>query len=236
MKVAILTNYPLFDNAGWKVELTKMLISMGFEVSVYYGKSGFWNQAKAVFRKLNRNKVATSAVRARSGKKIRSNLSEFKKLSVPIYQLENLNSLTAAEIVSREEIDYCICALDQILLRQVVAAYPKLLNIHYGCLPEIKGASAAEWTLVEQGELKITLHEIDEGVDTGLIYGVYPVDLSGLESLSEIRNKIQECIPSIIVDYFNESEKYKGLDNLNGHLYTFMHKDLSELLEKSLVK
>jgi methionyl-tRNA formyltransferase len=157
-------------------------------------------------------------------------------MNVPVYQLDNLNSQEATKLVSSLSIDVCICALDQILKSCHVSEFPKLLNVHYGHLPYIKGASAAEWSLVEESSLSISLHEIDEGIDTGEILSVTSVDISEISSLSELRNQIQEYIPTIFLNYLTAGSSYKNqiVGSDEGKLYTFMHPELLEIVNKRL--
>lgn len=234
MNIAILTNYPLFDNAGWKVELAKMLLERGFNVSVYYGKSGVKQQFTAACKKIKNNKVAVSAATKRSGRKLLANISSFHEMGISVYKFQDLNDVSVARYLKQKDIDCCVCALDQILKADVVKNYPRLLNVHYGKLPYIKGASAAEWSLVEYGSLEISLHEIDEGVDTGKIINVVAVDIKGVTSLAEVRNKIQEYIPKIYFQYLVGDTEPTNLDNNAGKIYTFMHRDLSMILEQRL--
>ena len=42
-----------------------------------------------------------------------------------------------------------------------------VLNIHPGLIPEYRGRSPVEWALLEEGDIGVTLHFIDAGIDTG---------------------------------------------------------------------
>ena len=55
------------------------------------------------------------------------------------------------------------------ILRQPVLDVPRLgvLNVHLGFLPEVRGMSAPEWSLLKNVPLGITIHYMDAGVDTG---------------------------------------------------------------------
>lgn len=49
------------------------------------------------------------------------------------------------------------------------AAGRRVLNAHSGPLPEIRGMNACEWSLLLGEPLSVTVHLIDEGIDTGAI-------------------------------------------------------------------
>jgi methionyl-tRNA formyltransferase len=59
---------------------------------------------------------------------------------------------------------------DKIFKKQVIDKFIRLCNIHNGPLPKYRGMNPVNWAL-KNNELKhgITLHLIDEGIDTGEI-------------------------------------------------------------------
>jgi len=66
----------------------------------------------------------------------------------------------------------------------------RIINIHPADTCVYKGAHGYEeaWTQRWSRTL-ITVHWVDEGVDTGEIIAQVPVDLSGATSLDEVRNR-----------------------------------------------
>ncbi len=42
-----------------------------------------------------------------------------------------------------------------------------ILNVHLGLLPEVRGMSSPEWSLLQGVPLGITFHYMDAGIDTG---------------------------------------------------------------------
>ena len=45
-----------------------------------------------------------------------------------------------------------------------------VLNIHLGLLPEIRGMSSPEWSLLNRVPVGITIHYMDAGIDTGRFF------------------------------------------------------------------
>jgi len=79
------------------------------------------------------------------------------------------------------------------ILRKPLLQVPRLgvLNVHLGLLPEIRGMSSPEWSLLNRVPVGITIHYMDEGIDTGPILQRYDFpDLAGCESLSDLRNRL----------------------------------------------
>jgi folate-dependent phosphoribosylglycinamide formyltransferase PurN len=79
------------------------------------------------------------------------------------------------------------------ILRQPLLEVPGLgvLNVHLGLLPEIRGMSSPEWSLLNHVPIGITIHYMDAGIDTGPILQrcEFP-DAARCESLSDLRNRL----------------------------------------------
>jgi folate-dependent phosphoribosylglycinamide formyltransferase PurN len=79
------------------------------------------------------------------------------------------------------------------ILRKPLLAVPRLgvLNVHLGLLPEIRGMSSPEWSLLKHVPVGITIHYINAGIDTGPILQRYQFpDTAQCESLSDLRNRL----------------------------------------------
>jgi folate-dependent phosphoribosylglycinamide formyltransferase PurN len=79
------------------------------------------------------------------------------------------------------------------ILRQPLLELPRLgvLNVHLGLLPEIRGMSSPEWSLLNHVPVGITIHYMDSGIDTGPILqrNKFP-DAAQCESLGDLRNRL----------------------------------------------
>jgi folate-dependent phosphoribosylglycinamide formyltransferase PurN len=79
------------------------------------------------------------------------------------------------------------------ILRQPLLQVPRLgvLNVHLGMLPEVRGMSTPEWSLLNDVPVGVTIHYINEGIDTGPILErcEFP-DADGYPSLSDLRNRL----------------------------------------------
>jgi methionyl-tRNA formyltransferase len=58
-------------------------------------------------------------------------------------------------------------------------------------LPEIRGMSAPEWSLLKNVPVGVTIHFIDSGIDTGPILQKFELpDATNGESLGDLRNRL----------------------------------------------
>jgi len=79
------------------------------------------------------------------------------------------------------------------ILRRQLLEVPRLgvLNVHLGMLPEVRGMSTPEWSLLNNIPVGVTIHYIDGGIDTGPILQrcEFP-DAARCTSLSDLRNRL----------------------------------------------
>lgn len=88
------------------------------------------------------------------------------------------------------DIDYIVLAGYMRLLSPVlIQAYPKrIINIHPADTKAFQGVGGYEWAWENSLELTyITVHYVDEGMDTGKIIVQQEVDLRGADSLEEVK-------------------------------------------------
>jgi|SRR5271154_473298 len=79
------------------------------------------------------------------------------------------------------------------ILRKQLLEVPRLgvLNVHLGWLPEIRGMSSPEWSLLNHVPVGITIHFMDAGIDTGPVLQKCEFPNAALcESLSDLRNRL----------------------------------------------
>ena len=90
------------------------------------------------------------------------------------------------------QLDYIVLAgFMRILSPVFVRAYPKkIINIHPADTAQFKGIDAYKWAY-EKGlkKTKITVHYVDEGVDTGPVIAQRDVDLTGAKTLAEVEKR-----------------------------------------------
>jgi methionyl-tRNA formyltransferase len=93
--------------------------------------------------------------------------------NIPVYQ-RKLNTPEAAEWFAGQNIDLLLsCQYPDILRASILTAAAKgAINLHFAPLPRYRGCYPIPWTIINgEREMGISLHYIDEGIDTGDIVG-----------------------------------------------------------------
>lgn len=79
------------------------------------------------------------------------------------------------------------------ILRKELLAVPRLgvINSHLALLPQIRGMSSPEWSLLRHVPLGVTIHYVDSGIDTGpiLLHREFR-DANSCGSLDDLRNRM----------------------------------------------
>ncbi|MDD2941674.1 MAG: formyltransferase family protein [bacterium] len=111
------------------------------------------------------------------------------KYSIAYHEVSSLNSLSSREhLTQRSEELVLVCSLSQIL-KEKTLILKQFVNIHPGALPDNKGATPIEWSvLYGDGNLSATVHEMTPGVDEGDIYLAASESIKRVSSWKGVRN------------------------------------------------
>jgi methionyl-tRNA formyltransferase len=109
----------------------------------------------------------------------------------PIVICMNQNSPTSVARLKQWSPDIIVFAGGNILRRPLLRV-PRLgvLNAHLGLLPEIRGMSSPEWSVLNNVPAGVTIHFIDEGIDTGPVLQRYELPDPCGPSLSDLRDRL----------------------------------------------
>jgi len=120
-----------------------------------------------------------------------------EKLDVPYKPEENVNSDTFVKWVKGQDADLLISmSFNQILKRDILDIAPLgFINCHAGALPFYRGRNPLNWVLINgETEFGITVHYIDEGIDTGDIIAQELFNISPEDDYSSLLElAISEC-------------------------------------------
>src|SRR6202140_2204107 len=172
------------------------------------------------------------------------NLSEVaRNYGFPTITTPDQNSPAAILQIKQWSPDLAIFTGGNILRQEVLKLFRiGVLNSHLALLPEIRGMSSPEWSLLCGVPLGITIHRMDSGIDTGpIVLRRKFVAAYECASLVDLRNRmIAEGIELI-------GEAVKGLDLgsvtaapqaklENDSAFFVMHDRLKALAARSLLK
>ncbi|SNC76065.1 formyltetrahydrofolate-dependent phosphoribosylglycinamide formyltransferase [Hymenobacter gelipurpurascens] len=96
------------------------------------------------------------------------------------------------EVLNRYQPDYVVLAgYMRILSPTFIRAFAgRIINIHPADTHQHQGLHAYEWAFENQlPETKITVHLVDEGLDTGPVLAQHCVDLQGADTLAEVERR-----------------------------------------------
>jgi methionyl-tRNA formyltransferase len=129
----------------------------------------------------------------RNGDKIFRNLREVATTyGFPIVTCGDQNSSRSVAQMKQWSPDVAVFTGGN-LLREEILKIPRLgiLNSHLALLPEIRGMSSPEWSLLCGVPLGITIHFMDNGIDTGPILLRREFAHAGAcDSLADLRNRM----------------------------------------------
>ncbi len=109
-----------------------------------------------------------------------------------VFEAGNLNGGTAVEYLRSAGADLGI-VLGTRILKRAVFSTPRLgcINLHKGRVPEYRGMPPGFWELYDgQKSASVTVHFIDDGLDTGDVVGVSEVPIHPKETPESLRKKL----------------------------------------------
>jgi methionyl-tRNA formyltransferase len=113
--------------------------------------------------------------------------------STPILYTSSPNS-AEAEIFIRNAAPDLVIARCKTLLKETIYSIPTrgTFVLHPGVCPEYRNAHGCFWALVRDDyqRLGMTLLRIDQGVDTGAVYGYYSCEIDETESHIQIQDRV----------------------------------------------
>ncbi len=120
----------------------------------------------------------------------------------PLYEVGNLNSPQAAESLRRLRPDLGIVLGTRILKRSTFAV-PRLgsINLHKGKVPEYRGMPPAFWELYDGCTAAgVTIHQVDNKLDTGAVFGTRQVSIHRHETESSLLYKLDVVGSSLLAE------------------------------------
>jgi methionyl-tRNA formyltransferase len=134
--------------------------------------------------------------------------------------ITNVNSSTMIEEISFYEPDIIITVLGNQLFKKNILAVPKkcFINLHSSLLPLYRGLLPSFWVLKNNEEYTgVTIHIIDEGIDTGPIITRKKLKINNISQQELIRNlkilgmeAILETLDKIYDDNYITTENKKN--------------------------
>jgi len=123
-------------------------------------------------------KIEFVTVRYNSKDKVLLSLAD--RYGIPIELSPNINSQEFLDVVKKYKADLFVSMSFNQIFKDEIINLPKCktINCHAGKLPFYRGRNILNWALInDEKEFRITVHYVDEGIDTGdiILQETYPI-------------------------------------------------------------
>ena len=120
-------------------------------------------------------------------------LSDLTRLhGIPVFDVGNINGAKAVETLRGLQVDLGV-VLGTRILRRSIFSTPRFgsVNLHKGKVPEYRGQPAGFWEIFDSQQVaEVTVHFVDDGLDTGDVVGVAQVLIHAQDSPQTLRSKL----------------------------------------------
>jgi methionyl-tRNA formyltransferase len=107
-----------------------------------------------------------------------------------IAEFRNLRDRRLLRVIQSWNPDLGVLLGADIVPQPVLDAFPEgVINPHFGVLPAYRGMNVAEWSILNDDPVGISVHFVDAGVDTGDIVAREPINVAAGDSLQSVREK-----------------------------------------------
>lgn len=162
-----------------KVEENSIIGGGCESLKIGYFADGIWSHK--AFEKLIKDKnINICFICVRFDTKDETLREYAKKYGIDYLKHENINSNDFIEKISRYECDLFVSMSFNQIFKKEIINLPRLktINCHAGKLPFYRGRNILNWALInDEKEFGITVHFVDEGIDTGdiILQKCYPI-------------------------------------------------------------
>ena len=168
------------------------------------------------------------------------NISNFNR--VRVYNVKDINSKKSNNLIRKISPDITIISGAPKLKINTINTIKKLcVNVHLGFVSKYRGLDSNLWAIYHRdyNNIGITLHKIEDKLDTGDIYLQSKLEISSEVSVYSLRyfetEKAIKMLNIILNNYYLKKLKSKKQKTL-GRYYSFMPTELKNIIEKRLNK
>lgn len=157
---------------------------------------------------------------------------------IDVYQPNRLRDEVVVEELIKIECDYIVVAAYGQILPRAILDHAPCINLHASILPEYRGASPIQQTLLNGDKRTgVTAMLMEEGLDTGDILKIDKVDVSENEMVESLFDTLTVMACGLTVDVLQNFEKYTPTsqdDSLSTHCKKITKADGEVTLEDAL--
>lgn len=126
-----------------------------------------------------------------------------QKYNIPLYEQANVNSPDFIEVLKGLSPDIItVVNFEQILKQQIIEIPNKsCINTHASLLPAYRGRAPLNWAMINgEKETGVTVHYINNGIDTGNIIIQKSVKIEESDYINDVLEKIKKVYSYIVVE------------------------------------
>lgn len=162
-----------------------------------------------------------------------------KRYRIPIIKTKDINSADTMEKIKSIGPDILVSAYFNQILKKNIIELPRVscVNLHLALAQKYRGLNSYFWVLAKgERETGVTLHEVDEGIDTGRVIAQKIVEIDDKESANALFIRLSRTGAQLFVDSLDQIGKGEYLDlDMSGSEYysTFTKKAYCELVQSA---
>ena len=125
------------------------------------------------------------------------------KFNLNLYEEKNINDQNFLNKIKSLNLDLIVCVnFDQILKKDIINL-PTIgcINTHASLLPKYRGRAPLNWAMINGEKYSgVTVHFIDEGIDTGDIILQEKIKIDEDDYICDLLNKVKNIYPKIVLN------------------------------------
>jgi hypothetical protein len=140
----------------------------------------------------------------------------------------SLNSPSTIELLQSLAVDLLLVSNTPILRPEIYSsARVAAVNVHWGVAPAFRGLDSLFWAMYfrDYRNLGVTLHYIDEGIDTGCVLAHGFPALSEHESEASLYSKCAQMAAELLLEFLSVADRQPGGRRLDGPSRLFLARD-----------
>lgn len=146
-----------------------------------------------------------------------------KKNNIPIIKTKDINSEETISQIKSYQPDIIVCAYFNQILKKGICDIPKLkcVNIHLALSQSYRGLNSYFWVLANnESESGVTIHEVDDGIDTGKVIAQKRVKISDTDTAIGFFIKLSQIGGELFLSSLSDIEKGKfSVNDTSGSQY-----------------
>ncbi|MDJ0646361.1 MAG: methionyl-tRNA formyltransferase [Flavobacteriaceae bacterium] len=138
-----------------------------------------------------------------------------KDNAIPFYRVDDINSVYVQDLIKELNPDLISINHFQKLLKTNILEIPKkgCINLHPSLLPSYRGLSPIQQPIIHgEKETGVTVHFVDEGIDTGDIILQKKITITSTMYVAELQRQLFKIYESIVPEAIGRIDT-----RLNGH-------------------